>query len=87
MGVCPRGDTLFAGPIHPNLIDCMVRVHLPGGKEVEKVTESVRIEDLLAILGINPVEVVVAKNGTLVTEKESAGGEDVIRIYRISHGG
>jgi sulfur carrier protein ThiS len=65
----------------------MVRVHLPGGKEVEKVTESVRIEDLLAILGINPVEVVVAKNGTLVTEKESAGGEDVIRIYRISHGG
>jgi sulfur carrier protein ThiS len=65
----------------------MVRVHLPGGKEVEKVTESVRIEDLLAILGINPVEVVVAKNGTLVTEKESAGGEDVIWIYRISHGG
>jgi sulfur carrier protein ThiS len=65
----------------------MVRIHLPGGKEVERGEESVCIDDLLTILGINPVEVVIAKNGVLVTEIEFAGGNDEIRIHRISHGG
>jgi sulfur carrier protein len=65
----------------------MVRICLPSGRVVERETASVRIEDLLTELDINPVEVVIAKNGELVTEIESAGGEDEIRIYRISHGG
>jgi sulfur carrier protein ThiS len=65
----------------------MVRICLPGGKEVERGSETVRIEDLLAMLGINPVEVVIAKNGDLAIENEIASGEDVIQVYRISHGG
>jgi sulfur carrier protein ThiS len=65
----------------------MVRVYLPGGKEIEWGAESICLEDLLAVLGINPVEVVIAKNGVLVTENECTGGEDEIRVYRISHGG
>jgi sulfur carrier protein len=62
-------------------------MYLPGGKEVERGEEPVCIEDLLRDFGINPVEVVIARNGTLVTEIESATGDDEIRIYRISHGG
>jgi hypothetical protein len=65
----------------------MVRIHLPGREEQERHGEPVRIEDLLRELGINPVEVVIAKNGELVTEGEYAGEKDVVRIYRISHGG
>jgi len=65
----------------------MVRIHLPGGKEVERGGQPVRLEDLLEELQINPVEVVIAKNGELVTETEWAVGEDLIRIYRTSHGG
>ncbi len=65
----------------------MVRICLPGGRVVERGTASVRIDDLLTELDINPVEVVIARNGELVPEIESAAGEDEIRIYRISHGG
>jgi sulfur carrier protein ThiS len=65
----------------------MVRVYLPGGREVDRGPEAVAIEDLLHALGINPVEVVVAKNGALTTESDITEGEDVLRVYRISHGG
>jgi sulfur carrier protein ThiS len=74
-------------PYFKDLVIHTVRVCLPGGKEVQEGSQAIRIEDLLASLGINPVEVVVVKNGNLVTEGEFAGGEDVIRIHRISHGG
>jgi sulfur carrier protein ThiS len=60
---------------------------MPGGKEIDRGIESIRIEDLLILLGINPVEVVIAKNGVLVTENEWTSNEDEIRVYRISHGG
>ncbi|MDD1673992.1 MAG: thiamine S protein [Methanomicrobiales archaeon] len=49
--------------------------------------DPIRIEDLLHKLGINPVEVIVARNGELTPESEITLGEDVIRVYRISHGG
>jgi sulfur carrier protein ThiS len=65
----------------------MVRVYLPGGETVEREAKPVRLEDLLRDLGINPVEVVIARNGMLISEIEIAGGEDEIRIHRISHGG
>ena len=42
---------------------------------------------LLHDLGINPLEVMVARNGTLVPEQAAIGGDDEIRIIRIAHGG
>jgi sulfur carrier protein ThiS len=77
------------GRFHPwftNVVS-MVRVYLPGGEVVERGARPLRIELLLSDLGINPVEVVIAKNGRLVPEIEYADGEDEIRIYRVSHGG
>ncbi|HVP97127.1 MAG TPA: MoaD/ThiS family protein [Methanoregula sp.] len=42
---------------------------------------------LLHELGINPLEVMVARNGTLVPEQATLRGTDEIRIIRIAHGG
>ena len=37
--------------------------------------------------GINPLEVMVTRNGKLISEDTVAGAEDVIRVIRIAHGG
>jgi sulfur carrier protein len=42
---------------------------------------------LLQELGINPLEVIVSRNGKLVPEQTVIGGNDQIRIIRIAHGG
>ncbi|MFZ1128779.1 MoaD/ThiS family protein [Methanoregula sp.] len=42
---------------------------------------------LLQELGINPLEVIVSRNGKLVPEQTVIGGNDEIRIVRIAHGG
>ena len=38
-------------------------------------------------LGINPEEVIVAKNGKIVSEEETAGDSDELRVVRFVHGG
>lgn len=45
------------------------------------------IEDLLKSLKINPVEVVVAKNGKITSELDVVESGDQIKIIRIIHGG
>ena len=37
--------------------------------------------------GINPIEVMVSRDGKLITEDTLASGDDELRIIRISHGG
>jgi sulfur carrier protein ThiS len=64
-----------------------VRIILPDKSIHEYQNESVRIEHLLGILGINPVEVLTIKNGRVVPEDTLAEGDDEIRILRITHGG
>ncbi|NMC09537.1 MAG: MoaD/ThiS family protein [Methanothrix sp.] len=46
-----------------------------------------RIDEILKELNINPVEVVVAKNGKIVPEEETASCADELKIVRIVHGG
>ena len=45
------------------------------------------IEQVLVELSINPVEVIVSKNGRLVPEDAIVSGNDEIRIIRVAHGG
>jgi len=45
------------------------------------------IEQVLTELRINPVEVIVSRNGRLVPEDEIVSGDDEIRIIRVAHGG
>ena len=45
------------------------------------------VEAILQREGINPLEVMVVRDGKLITEDTLVSGDDVIRIIRISHGG
>jgi sulfur carrier protein ThiS len=45
------------------------------------------VEALLLALGINPLEVIVSRNGALLSEHTVIGATDEIRIIRIAHGG
>ena len=45
------------------------------------------VETILQREGINPIEVMVSRDGKLVTEDTVVSGDDELRIIRISHGG
>lgn len=64
-----------------------MKIALPDGVRKEIAVEAARIEDILKELGINPEEVIVAKNGRIVSEYETAGDGDELKIVRIVHGG
>lgn len=49
--------------------------------------EPLTIDTILRAEGINPIEVMVSRDGRLVTEDTVAGGDDELRVIRISHGG
>jgi sulfur carrier protein ThiS len=62
-------------------------IEMPDGSRLELEVKDHRIEDILRELQINSEEVIVAKNGQIVVEEETAGGLDVLKIVRIVHGG
>jgi sulfur carrier protein len=64
-----------------------VRVQLPDGSVRTLDADGIRVEEVLARLGVNPVEVIVTRNDTLVPEDAVAALDDEIRLVRISHGG
>jgi sulfur carrier protein len=45
------------------------------------------VEAILKKEGINPLEVMVVRDGLLIPEDTLVGGDDELRIIRISHGG
>ena len=50
------------------------------------ITEAI-IENILNNLGINPIEVIVIKNGKIVSELELIKEGDELKVIRIVHGG
>jgi sulfur carrier protein len=64
-----------------------MRVILPDGETRAMSSGGPLIRDLLEELGINPLEVLVARNGRIVPEEDLAGEEDEIRLIRVVHGG
>jgi len=64
-----------------------MKIAMPDGSNREMELDGARIEDILRNLGINPVEVIVAKNGKIVSEEEQASCADELKIVRIVHGG
>lgn len=62
-------------------------IALPDGSRKEIAGIDVSIEEILKQLGINPEEVIVAKNGRIVPEEETAGSSDELKIVRFVHGG
>ncbi len=45
------------------------------------------VEQILLEAGINPLDVLVSRNGNLISDDTIIGDEDEIRIIRIAHGG
>jgi sulfur carrier protein len=45
------------------------------------------VETILQNEGINPLEVMISRDGKLITEDTLVSGEEELRIIRISHGG
>jgi sulfur carrier protein ThiS len=64
-----------------------MKVVLDDGTTKELHIEKTLIEDILAHLEINPVEVIVAKNGKITSERDFVQSDDQLKIIRIIHGG
>ncbi len=64
-----------------------MKIILPDKSSRESGRDTVTVEELLQDLGIDPIEVIVSRNGTLVTEDAVIGNDDEVRIIRIAHGG
>ena len=64
-----------------------MRILLPD-KSVKIVEgEKVTVEKILLGLGIRPNEVIVTLNGRLIPEDTIVGGDDELKIIRVTHGG
>ena len=64
-----------------------MKIVLDDGTTKELQIEEAVIEDILARLEINPVEVIVAKNGKITSEFDFVQSDDQLKIIRIIHGG
>lgn len=64
-----------------------MKIILDDGTTREIGIDKAVIEDILRDLEINPVEVIVSKNGKITSELDFAESEDQIKIIRIIHGG
>ena len=64
-----------------------MRISMPDGSQREISRAEASIEEILKELGVNPEEVIVAKNGRIVPEDETAGESDQLQIVRFVHGG
>jgi sulfur carrier protein len=80
----PNG--IFKKPALPRTTGLMLLV-LPDKSTRRIKTDPLTLETLLLAEGINPLEVIVSRNGNLITEDTIVAGDDEIRIIRISHGG
>ena len=93
-GVKPHYPFIFKISTRPELyalIAPSIRYHmkiiLPDKTTRETGSDPVSVEALVRNLGFEPIEVIVARNGTLVAEDAVVSGDDEVRIIRIAHGG
>ena len=64
-----------------------MKLVLPDQKTITIDRVPAPIEQVLLELGINPLEVIVARNGKIISEDTVVQADDEIRIIRIAHGG
>jgi len=65
----------------------LMKILLPDRSCRDAGPDPVTVDELLHDLGFDPVEVIVSRNGTLVSEDAVVGNNDEVRIIRIAHGG
>jgi sulfur carrier protein ThiS len=64
-----------------------MRLHLPDGTTRDVSEDAKTVATLLTDCNINPLEVIVTKNGRLIPEDATVSGNDEIRVFRVAHGG
>ena len=64
-----------------------MKLILPDQKTIDIDRVPVPVEKVLLELGINPLEVIVVRNGKMISEDTVVQADDEIRIIRIAHGG
>jgi sulfur carrier protein len=64
-----------------------MKIFLPDKSYRMVATQPRPLEEILLDAGINPLDVLVSRDGILVTEDTLVGNDDEIRVIRISHGG
>jgi sulfur carrier protein ThiS len=64
-----------------------MKLILPDQKTITIDRVPAPLEKVLLEMGINPLEVIVARNGKMVPEDTVVQADDEIRIIRIAHGG
>ncbi|MEI7434377.1 MAG: MoaD/ThiS family protein [Methanomicrobiales archaeon] len=64
-----------------------MRLQLPDGTTRNVTGDAKTVATLLADCNINPLEVIVTKNGRLIPEDATVSGNDEIRVFRVAHGG
>ena len=64
-----------------------MKLILPDQKTITIDRVPAPVEKVLVEMGINPLEVIVARNGKMISEDTVIQEDDEIRIIRIAHGG
>jgi sulfur carrier protein ThiS len=64
-----------------------MKIHLQDGTSRAFDGGPATVSRVLLSLGVNPVEVIVSRDGKVIPEDTFLGPDDVIRIIRVSHGG
>ena len=64
-----------------------MRLQLPDGTIREIGGEVKTVAALLNGCHINPLEVIVTKNGRLIPEDATVSGNDEVRVFLVAHGG
>jgi len=55
--------------------------------KIEFEAENITVKEMLKLLDINPVEVVVTKNGRIIVESSIIKKDDEIKIIKVIYGG
>jgi sulfur carrier protein len=64
-----------------------MKIHLQDGTSRAFEGGEAMVSQVLLSLGVNPVEVIVSRDGRVIPEDTVLGRDDEIRIIRVSHGG
>jgi sulfur carrier protein ThiS len=64
-----------------------MKLIFPDPKTIDIDRVPAPVEKVLLELGINPLEVIVVRNGKMISEDTVVQADDEIRIIRIAHGG
>jgi sulfur carrier protein ThiS len=64
-----------------------MKLILPDQKTITIDRVPAQVEQVLLELGINPLEVIIVRNGKMISEDTVVQIDDEIHIIRIAHGG